>query len=122
MKRRVAGLAFSALFLLFAAAAPASAAPAPTASPASAASPDRPRPGCFGARYDILFGEAIAVRCRVTAGGEYGYRVVAHCSTGGAYWYALGTFVPHGFGPSVAKCEGGLLARAFVSGYHVIGG
>ncbi|QWF83256.1 hypothetical protein [Amycolatopsis sp. CA-230715] len=115
MKRRIAGLAFGALSLLFVAAAPASASPEP-----GGVSATRSYPGCFGERYDIVFGEAIAVRCGAGAGGDYGYRVVAHCSAGSAYWYSLGTFVPHGFGPSVAECQGGLLSPAFVGGYHVI--
>lgn len=115
MKRRIAGLAFSALSLLILAAAPAAA-----ASESSSASAAGPYPGCFGERYNIIGGEAIAVTCGATAGGDYGYRAVAHCSAGGTYWYSLGTFVPHGFGPSVAECAGGLLSHAFVGGYHVI--
>lgn len=109
MKYKAVGLVFSALSLLLVAAAPASAAD-PARDPSSS---------CVVARYGTLFGQGIAVNCAAVTGKGYGYQVVAHCSTGSTFWYAVGTYVPYGFGPSVAECEGDLLTSAFAGGYHV---
>jgi hypothetical protein len=110
MLRKIAGFTISALALLCLAAAPAS---------ASAAGPDQPPAGCFGNYYGIFLGQAVAVNCGYPGEG-YGYRAIAHCTSGGTFWFSAGTFVPYGFGPSVAECEGGLLSPAAVGGYHVI--
>jgi hypothetical protein len=107
MKRKIAGLAASIIALTCLAAAPASAAGASQGGE-----------GCFSERYGILFGEGVAVNCGFGEGD--GYRVVAHCTSGSTFWFSLGSYVPYGFGPSVAECEGGLLTPAVVGGYHVI--
>ncbi|WP_040405510.1 hypothetical protein [Amycolatopsis nigrescens] len=108
MRRKAAGLLFGILSLLCIAAAPA-----------SAAESDSPPPGCFADRYGLLFGQGIAVTCDYSFGPYEMYQVIAHCSTGGTYWYSRGSWVPYGFGPSVAECHGGLLNTAGVVGYHV---
>ncbi|WP_328608688.1 hypothetical protein OG943_06070 [Amycolatopsis sp. NBC_00345] len=107
MRRKIAGLAASIIALACIAAAPASAAGA-----------SQGRNGCFSETYAVAFGVGIAVNCGYGEGD--GYRVVAHCASGGDFWYALGTYVPYGFGPSVAKCEGGLFSPAGLGGYHII--
>ncbi|MEQ0564046.1 hypothetical protein ABJI51_33615 [Amycolatopsis sp. NEAU-NG30] len=85
--------------------------------PAAAAGGDFAPPGCFGERYGILFGQGISVSC--FPGEGYGYRVIAHCSTGSAFWYVVGDPVPYGFGPAVAECSGALLVPARVVAYRV---
>jgi hypothetical protein len=107
MRRKTAILAATVLFLLVLGITPAS---ATNATPS--------QEGCFAQAYTVVFGSAIAVSCG--SGEGVGYRVVAHCTTGSTFWYSLGTFVPYDFGPSVAKCEGGLLTPAAVGGYHLI--
>ncbi|MEC3977676.1 hypothetical protein [Amycolatopsis sp. H20-H5] len=109
MRRKTAGLTVAILSLLCLAAAPA-----------SASGGDQYPPGCFSQLYSIYFGQAIAVNCGDYPTEGYGYRVVAHCTSGSTFWFSYGTFVPFGFGPSVAECEGGLLTTAAVGGYHVI--
>jgi hypothetical protein len=108
MLRKTAGLTITVLSLFFLAVAPA-----------SASEPAQPPPGCFGNFYGIFLGQAVAVNCGYPGEG-YGYRAIAHCTSGGTFWFSAGTFVPFGFGPSVAECEGGLLSPAAVGGYHVI--
>jgi hypothetical protein len=85
--------------------------------PAAAADRDFAPPGCFGERYGILFGQGVSVSC--FPGEGYGYRVIAHCASGGAFWFVVGDFVPYGFGPAVAECSGALLVPARVTGYQV---
>jgi hypothetical protein len=119
MKYRVAGLVFTALSLLLVTVAPASAiSVSPSVSTSGVSPAEDPPKGCVGQRYGTLFGEGVAVNCAASGEGK-GYQVVAHCSTGSTFWYALGTYVPYGFGPSVSECEGDLLTPAFVGGYHV---
>jgi hypothetical protein len=108
MRRKAAILFASVLFLL-----------GLGLTPASAANAAPKQEGCFAQTYAVVFGSAIAVSCG--SGEGVGYRVVAHCTDGSAFWFALGTFVPYDFGPSVAKCEGGLLSPAAVGGYHLSG-
>jgi hypothetical protein len=107
MRRKTAILFATVLFLLGLGIAPASAA---NATPS--------QEGCIAQTYAVVFGSAIAVSCG--SGTGFGYRVVAHCTSGSTFWFSLGTFVPYDFGPSVAKCEGGLLSLAAVGGYHLI--
>lgn len=85
--------------------------------PAAAAGDDFTPPGCFGERYGILFGQGVSVSC--LPGKGYGYRVIAYCSNGSAFWFSAGQFVPYGFGPAVAECSGALLVPAQVVAYHV---
>src|SRR5882757_3871099 len=108
MRRKTAGLTLAILSLFCLAAAPA-----------SAEDKEQAPPGCFGQLYGVFFGQGVAVNCTYPTEG-YGYRTIAHCTSGGTFWYSTGTFVPYGFGPSVAECEGGLLSPAAVGGYHVI--
>lgn len=105
MRRKTACLVAAIISLLCLAAAPASADSAP--------------PGCFGGAYSVLFGQGIAVNC-ADPGKGYGYHVVAHCTTGAAFWLVAGPIMPYGFGPSSAECTGGLLDPAWVGGYHVV--
>ena len=111
MIRKTAGLAITILCLLGLVAAPTS---------ASAAAADVSPPGCLGQLYSVFLGQGIAVTCVVAGEDKSGYSVVAHCSNGGAFWFVLGTYTPYGFAPSVAECNGGLLAPAWVGGYHVV--
>jgi hypothetical protein len=106
MRRKLAVLAIAA-FSLFGL----------SVGPAAAADRDFAPPGCFGERYGVLFGQGIAVSCY--PGEGYGYRVIAHCSNGSAFWFSIGDFVPYGFGPAVAECSGALLVPAQVVAYHV---
>jgi hypothetical protein len=85
--------------------------------PAAAAGGDFAPPGCFGERYGILFGQGVSVSC--FPGEGYGYRVIAHCANGNAFWFVVGDFVPYGFGPAVSECSGGLLVPARVVTYQV---
>jgi hypothetical protein len=85
--------------------------------PAAAAGGDFAPPGCFGERYGTLFGQGVSVSC--FPGEGYGYRVLAHCSNGNAFWFVTGDFVPYGFGPAVAECTGALLVPARVVAYQV---
>jgi hypothetical protein len=107
MKRKIAGLTASIIALVCL-----------VAAPASAAGPGQGRPGCFSATYSVAFGVGIAVNCGFGEGD--GYWVVAHCASGEDFWYSQGTYVPYGFGPSVAKCEGGLFSPASLGGYHIV--
>ncbi|MET8847438.1 hypothetical protein [Amycolatopsis sp. NPDC004625] len=88
-----------------------------SAAPAAASGGDFAPPGCFGERYGILFGQGVSVSCFPGAG--YGYRVIAHCTTGSAFWFVVGRPVPYGFGPAVAECEGSLLAPVELVAYQV---
>ena len=107
MKRKIAGVAASIFALTCL-----------VAAPASAAGTSQDQYGCFSETYAVPFGVGIAVNCGFGEGD--GYRVVAHCASGENFWYSLGTYVPYGFGPSVAKCEGGLFSPASLGGYHVL--
>jgi hypothetical protein len=83
----------------------------------TAAGSDFAPPRCFGERYGILFGQGVSVSC--FPGEGYGYRVIARCTTGSAFWFVVGDFVPYGFGPAFAECSGALLVPAGVAGYQV---
>ncbi|MFJ8909905.1 hypothetical protein [Amycolatopsis sp. NPDC102389] len=110
MKKRIAALAMAAF----------SAAGFLAASPAVAATADKGPPyACASDRYGALFGEGISLTCFDLPGNSDIYRVVAHCASGSSYWYAVGDWVPVGFGPSSAECHGALLSSAYVAGYHV---
>jgi hypothetical protein len=85
--------------------------------PAAAATGASAPPGCFGERYGTLFGQGVSVSC--FPGGGYGYRVIASCANGSAFWLAAGLPVPYGFGPAVAECSGALFAPARVVAYQV---
>jgi len=85
--------------------------------PAAAATGDFAPPGCFGERYGTLFGQGVSVSC--FPGEGYGYRVLAHCSNGSAFWLVAGLPVPYGFGPAFAECSGALLVPAHVIAYRV---
>jgi hypothetical protein len=82
-----------------------------------------PSPVCVGLRYEILFGEGIAVTCPSSdQSAKKMYRAIAFCATGTAMWHQYGTWVQPGFGPSAAACQGGLLAFGQVVGYDVESG
>src|SRR5215217_7975462 len=101
MRRKTAGLTLAILSLFCLAAAPA-----------SAENKEQAPPGCFGQLYSVFFGQGVAVNCASSPPEGYGYRVVAHCTSGSTFWFSAGTFVPYGFGPSAAECEFGLLTSA----------
>ncbi|MEU4251720.1 hypothetical protein AB0F15_30320 [Amycolatopsis sp. NPDC026612] len=88
-----------------------------SAGPAVAAGGDFAPPGCFGERYGILFGQGVSISC--FPGEGYGYRVIAHCANGSAFWLVVGLPVPYGFGPAIAECSGALFVPAQVVGYHI---
>ncbi|EOD62087.1 hypothetical protein [Amycolatopsis vancoresmycina] len=88
-----------------------------SAGPAAASGRDFAPPGCFGERYGILFGQGVSVSC--FPGTGYGYRVLAHCTSGSAFWFVAGLPVPYGFGPAVAECSGDLLVPARLVAYQV---
>lgn len=107
MRRKIAVLAI-AVFSLFGL----------SVGSAAAAGGDFAPPGCFGERYGVLFGQGVSVSC--FPGTGYGYRVIAQCASGSAYWFVAGMPVPYGFGPAVAECSGGLLVPASVVAYRVV--
>ncbi|GAB3898547.1 hypothetical protein GCM10029964_083120 [Kibdelosporangium lantanae] len=89
-------------------------------TPAANADQGGPAPAvCVGLRYEILFGEGIAVTCPAPGRAGTMYRANAYCATGTAEWHQYGMWVQPGFGPSAAACQGGLLASAQVVGYDV---
>ncbi|WP_410642834.1 hypothetical protein [Amycolatopsis sp. lyj-346] len=88
-----------------------------SAVPAAAGTGDFAPPGCFAERYGILFGQGVSVSC--FPGESYGYRVIAHCANGSAFWLVAGLPVPYGFGPAVAECAGVLFVPAQVVAYRV---
>ncbi|WP_158887813.1 hypothetical protein [Amycolatopsis anabasis] len=75
--------------------------------------------GCSANHSYFIGGQGIAVYCAYPMYPPYSYRVVAHCAAGGWHWSQPGAWVPYGFGPSYAKCDGELLTPAEVSSYHV---
>ncbi|MEV5719171.1 hypothetical protein AB0L41_35235 [Amycolatopsis mediterranei] len=85
--------------------------------PAAAATGAVAPPGCLGERYGTLFGQGVSVSC--FPGEGYGYRVIAYCANGSAFWLAAGLPVPYGFGPAVAECSGALFVPAQVVAYRV---
>jgi hypothetical protein len=112
MRRKTAGLTAAVLFLLSLLCV--------VSAPASASSADSAPPRCLGNRYDVLFGQAIALSCGYDpASSKYEYRTIAHCTNGSTFWFTVGDFMPYGFGPSTAECVGGLLQPAWVAGYHI---
>ncbi|MEV6899933.1 hypothetical protein [Amycolatopsis sp. NPDC051372] len=88
-----------------------------SAVPAAASGDQFAPASCFGERYSIFFGQGISVSC--LPGEGHGYRVIAHCASGNAFWLAAGDFVPYGFGPATAECNGALLVPASVVAYQV---
>ena len=111
MRRKIGGMAAAITCLLLFL----------TPATASAQGSDPVPANCLGMGYSVLFGEGIAVTCGFPPRGGSGYAVVAHCTTGDAFWLQVGSFVPYGYGPSVAECSGSLLHNAWVAGYHVTG-
>jgi hypothetical protein len=110
MIKKIAGLAVTAV----------SAAVLLAGTPAAAAETHEfPPPGCDSYRYNFLWGEGVSMLCYALPGPSHTYRVVAHCVSGASYWFTVGRWVPLGFGPSVAECNGGLLWSAYVADYHV---
>jgi hypothetical protein len=84
---------------------------------ADAATPaPTPPPACTPVYFDVTLGQGIDVFCEQVQGP---YQVIAQCDDGVAFWSVMGTVTTPNSGPTVAICNGDLLAAAHVVSYYI---
>ena len=111
MRKRNAVAAVAALGGVLFAASTLVCASADAATPAPA-----PPPACTPVYFDVTLGQGVDVFCNQVQGP---YQVIAQCDNGVAFWSVMGTVTTPNSGPSVAICNGDLLAAAHVVSYYV---
>ncbi len=111
MRKRNAIAALAALGGVLFAASACFGASADAATPAPS-----PPQACTPVYFEVTLGQGIDVFCSQVQGP---YQVIAQCDNGVAFWSVMGTVTTPGSGPSVAICNGDLLAAAHVVSYYV---